>query len=168
MGISKIFDFRNVDEYRDSLSWSEQAFPLTEEELLPHYPQGFGALAGYFYRSPVVMERLYSLIRLNPEIAKRHEPHLHRVIKPATECMDIPDYAYKDGVFANKAMTDLERLAGFDQRFFLAVGFEHPHLPYTAPKKYWDMYNRDEIELSAFRKKAENDVPFAYTNSGSA
>ena len=81
--------------------------------------------------------------------------------------MDVPDDAYKDGVFANKAMADLERLAGSDQPFFLAVGFERPHLPYTAPKKYWDLYNRKEIELSGFRERAENDVALAYTNSGS-
>ncbi len=32
-----------------------------------------------------------------------------------------------------------------DRPFFLAVGFLKPHLPFIAPKKYWDLYRRDEI-----------------------
>ncbi len=41
-------------------------------------------------------------------------------------------------VFAEKAMQDLKKLAGEGKPFFLAVGFERPHLPWTAPKRYWD------------------------------
>ncbi|HBO44085.1 MAG TPA: iduronate sulfatase, partial [Planctomycetaceae bacterium] len=29
--------------------------------------------------------------------------------------------------------------------FFFAVGYYRPHLPFNAPKKYWDMYDRDAI-----------------------
>ncbi|GAG86290.1 unnamed protein product, partial [marine sediment metagenome] len=31
--------------------------------------------------------------------------------------------------------------------FFLAVGFLKPHLPFVAPKKYWDLYDHDSIQL---------------------
>lgn len=167
VGISKIFDYRNVDPYRDSLSWSEPAFPLTEEELTPHYAEGYGPLMGYFYRSEMVKNKQDSLVQANPEIAARPEPYLHKVIKPATECLDVPDDAYKDGVFANRAVDYLKQLSKRDQPFFLAVGFERPHLPYTAPEKYWDLYERDEIALAPFQEHARDDVDFAYTNSGS-
>ena len=35
-----------------------------------------------------------------------------------------------------------------DKPFFLAVGFRRPHLPFSAPKNYWDLYNRDELSLA--------------------
>jgi arylsulfatase A-like enzyme len=48
---------------------------------------------------------------------------------------------------AEKAISDLRRLAKMDKPFFLAVGFFKPHLPFVAPKKYWDLYEREEIQL---------------------
>jgi len=167
VGISKIFDPRCVDKYRDSLSWSEPAFPLSEEAMHPYYPKETGPVSGYFYHSDQVQNVLDSLLNINPSIADSPEPSLIKLIKPATECLDLPDDAYKDGVFATKAIEYLDKLAKSDQAFFLAVGFERPHLPYTAPKKYWDMYQRNDIKPSSYQQWADNDVDFAYTSSGS-
>ena len=50
--------------------------------------------------------------------------------------------------------------------FFLAVGFKRPHLPFVAPKKYWDLYPQDAIQLAAFQKKAKNSTDLAYHKSG--
>ena len=69
-------------------------------------------------------------------------------VGPATESLDLPDNAYFDGQTADRAVAALERLATGDQPFFLAVGFVKPHLPFTAPKKYWDLYEREAIELA--------------------
>jgi len=70
---------------------------------------------------------------------------------PAYEYADVPDNAYPDGVIAEKAVRELRRLKG--RPFFLAVGFVKPHLPFNAPKKYWDMYKPSSIKLA--------DNPFA-------
>lgn len=60
----------------------------------------------------------------------------------ATENADEPDNAYADGRIADLG---IERLRAAqqkpDQPFFLALGFVKPHLPFTAPKKYWDMHD---------------------------
>jgi arylsulfatase A-like enzyme len=67
---------------------------------------------------------------------------------PPFECADVPDNAYADGRIADRAIEDLHRLAAQDAPFFLAVGFLKPHLPFNAPKRYWDYYRRDRIDLA--------------------
>ena len=66
---------------------------------------------------------------------------------PPFECADVADNAYVDGMLAEKAISDLEDLKFSGEKFFLAVGFQKPHLPFNAPKKYWDLYNRENIQL---------------------
>lgn len=65
---------------------------------------------------------------------------------PAYECADIGDFEYPDGKMIQKSINDLRRLSKMDEPFFLAAGIIRPHLPFNAPKKYWDMYRRDKIE----------------------
>ncbi len=62
---------------------------------------------------------------------------------PKTTILDVPDEAYFDGRIAERAVDALAELA--DRPFFLAVGFWKPHSPFNAPKRYWDLYRRDEI-----------------------
>jgi iduronate 2-sulfatase len=64
----------------------------------------------------------------------------------AAECADVPDGAYIDGKVAAEAVKKIEELTGNNQAFFLAVGFRKPHLPCSAPRKYWDMYKRRTFE----------------------
>lgn len=63
----------------------------------------------------------------------------------ATECADVPDDRYIDGVVCEDALAALRDLQNRDRPFFLAVGFRKPHLPFCAPKRYWDLYRRDTI-----------------------
>jgi iduronate 2-sulfatase len=85
----------------------------------------------------------------------------------AYEAADVPDNAYPDGALADEAV---RRLAAFKERpsepFFLAVGFVKPHLPFCAPKKYWDLYTRDDFSLAARRTPPEGAPRFAPTNWG--
>lgn len=68
----------------------------------------------------------------------------------------VNDNGYVDGLTANLAIDKLGELKNKNQPFFLGVGFFKPHLPFTAPKKYWDMYNRDSIPLPVFTEIPEN------------
>jgi len=55
------------------------------------------------------------------------------------ESLDVGDSELGDGQIADQAVAALNRLQ--DRRFFLAVGFLRPHLPFVAPKQYWDLYD---------------------------
>ena len=66
---------------------------------------------------------------------------------PAYECADMPDEVYPDHKICEKTLADLRRLAGQDKPFFLACGFYRPHLPFVAPKKYWDLYPTEQVTL---------------------
>ncbi|WP_242121688.1 sulfatase [Aestuariivivens sediminicola] len=66
---------------------------------------------------------------------------------PSFEAPDGSDHIYGDGMIADEAIRHLGNFKETGQRFFLAVGFRKPHLPFNVPKKYWDMYNIDNIQL---------------------
>ncbi len=85
---------------------------------------------------------------------------------PAIETLDLPDESYPDGVLANMAVAELEQLAECDKPFFMAVGFYKPHLPFSAPKKYWDMYDSEDVPLSPNREAPEGVEDVFLHNSG--
>jgi iduronate 2-sulfatase len=65
-----------------------------------------------------------------------------------TEAADVDDFTYFDGKVLEKSLKDLRKLKQSGEPFFLACGFYKPHLPLYAPKRYWDLYERDEIEIA--------------------
>lgn len=65
----------------------------------------------------------------------------------AYECLEVADNAYFDGMTADKTIEDLRMLKESGQPFFLAVGIVKPHLPFNAPKRYWDLYDPGQIGL---------------------
>ncbi|MEM9644946.1 MAG: sulfatase [Planctomycetota bacterium] len=65
---------------------------------------------------------------------------------PAYEGADVPDHGYIDGYETLRAIETLKQMTRKQQKpFFLAMGFKKPHLNWTAPKKYWDMYDPADI-----------------------
>lgn len=83
---------------------------------------------------------------------------------PATEMANVPDNAYPDGACADMAIETLRRVK--DKPFFVAVGFLKPHLPFNAPKKYWDLYQRDKIRLADNPFAPKGAPSFALTSFG--
>ncbi len=94
----------------------------------------------------------------------RVSPPRYRARGPAWEDPEVADNALPDGKTADRAVELLRELK--DQRFFLAVGFLKPHLPFVAPKKYFDLYQRSQLKLAA-NPFPPKDVPdLALTNWG--
>ena len=102
---------------------------------------------GSWYRLPEnrqLMDRLTTGLR--DEDAKMAAVRQGSIRGAPVECADVADDAYFDGQMADQAIAALRRLKG--RPFFLATGFLKPHLPFVAPKRYWDLYSREAIQLA--------------------
>ena len=85
----------------------------------------------------------------------------------ATECADVPDNAYGDGMIADEAIARLHAAREKPgEPFFIAVGFLKPHLPFVAPKKYWDLYQRASFDPPKLQTPPAGAPEFAPTTWG--
>lgn len=64
---------------------------------------------------------------------------------PAWEAFDGPDTAYPDAWVAQEAIQVLEELAEQKTPWFFAIGFFKPHLPFAAPKHWFDLHDPANI-----------------------
>jgi iduronate 2-sulfatase len=74
----------------------------------------------------------------------------------AWEDADVPDDGYSDGKLASLAIEKLSSLKANGKPFFLAVGFFKPHLPFNAPKRYWDLYDPKMFDVDDDRQQVNN------------
>ncbi|MCS7236786.1 MAG: sulfatase [Thermoguttaceae bacterium] len=88
----------------------------------------------------------------------------------AWENLDVPDTAYADGRIAEEGIRRLRmakrRLERENIPFFLALGFVKPHLPFTAPKRYWDLYDAEVFTPSPVQEAPRGAPPFAGKRGG--
>lgn len=77
------------------------------------------------------------------------------------ECADVPDDAYSDGLVTNEALKAIDDFSSKNKPFFIAVGFYKPHLPFCAPKKYWDLYNETVIGLAPNREHPKGSPDYS-------
>jgi iduronate 2-sulfatase len=84
----------------------------------------------------------------------------------AYESADVPDDGYPDGKLAAEAICRLQAAKDRTEPFFMAVGFVKPHLPFCAPKKYWDLYQRDSFKVPELRTPPEGAPSYAPTSWG--
>ena len=112
--------FHNMGDTQDRRSWS------VDEQ---------------FHKGPHSEDTIYR---------SRAEPGAKLAMKaPATEALEVPDDAYWDGKITGLAIEALASESFRRQPFFLAVGFWRPHLPFVAPKRYWNLYDPGAIEVAS-------------------
>src|SRR5205085_10784350 len=74
------------------------------------------------------------------------------LFKPLTNDSKLPDEAIVD--YGIKQL-----LAKHDKPFFVAVGLHKPHMPWNVPKKYYDLFPLEGIELPPTQANDLKDVP---------
>lgn len=136
--------FHHIEDHADS--WSEPPFRT--------HPDGYDVYWAEYNRWELWMNDA-SARSINPKTMRG----------PFCEWADVPDTAYDDGKLALRAIADLKRLKRQGKPFFLACGFWKPHLPFNAPKKYWDLYDRSKIPVAPNRFRPEG-LPKQVQNSG--
>ncbi len=123
VSMGKIYHHRSDEK----AGWSREAY----------HPDGGWEGRGYLHPDSIAHVRAYD---------KKFPNASRKGMGPACESADVADDAYPDGMIADHAIAELNRLR--DQPFFMAVGFKKPHLPFNAPKKYWDLYDPEELDLA--------------------
>jgi len=161
-GIGKIFDPRGVDNQMDAPSWS---IPFLRAYKIP-YPKEYGQPKLGFYQNPEIKAKIDKMIAENNLKRGKAAQFFNNKYKPPVSNSNAPDEAYTDGAIAQEAIRLIDRLSLDKNPFFLAVGFKRPHLPFSAPKKYFDLYNPSKIPLEPYRQRAKNVGDLAYHNSG--
>ena len=116
-----------------------------------HYKPKTGLNTGKFYALPENIEK-------GGARGRSHET-------PPYESADVPDEAYKDGLIAQEAVKIIAQQKESKEPFFLAVGFNKPHLPFNAPKKYWDLYEESEMPLAPNQYHPEDSPSYSATHN---
>ena len=163
-GIGKVYDVRCVDSDIDKPSWSIPYYKTDKK-----YYGTYGEPAEGRYQLPetkALAEKYIKEALANGKTKAEANEYVQTKIKPAVESAEVPDYAYVDGANVLQAIDILGDLKKRNQPFFFAVGIAKPHLPFVAPKKYWDLYKREDMPLAAFQEKSKNAVDIAYHNAG--
>ena len=165
--IGKMFDQRSVDKGMDIPSWSVPTG--TYGKLQPSdYAKGYENPTNGYQSN----ETKAKLAKIEVDARARGldgaelVEFLSKNRGPAVESADVPDDAYTDGIVAKKAVAMLSQFAKEKKRFFYAVGFVKPHLPFISPKKYWDLYDRSKINISPVQHLSNGAPSFAAQNSG--
>ncbi len=165
-GIGKIYHPSSAIGGVDPVSWSIPYLKSKESD----FPAEFGEPANGQYQMKETKEKMTPEIiaerkQKNKDLAANDE-NPKSIKGPSTECIDVPDTAYQDGVNALLAKNQIIALSKSDKPFFMAVGFSKPHLPFVAPKKYWDLYKREDMPIASFQEHSKNGPLIAYHQSG--
>ncbi|QDU39506.1 Arylsulfatase [Maioricimonas rarisocia] len=139
----KIFHQGDTDE---EFSWSREPVRWLKDVKRPRGPYALPE------NNRMKAENLQEMLAKYGEAARRG-----LASGPAYENADVPDHAYIDGYETLRAIATMkEMVAAGDKPFFLALGFKKPHLNWTAPKKYWDMYDPADIPVAEQTDAPEN------------
>ena len=160
-GVGKIYDPRTVDKEADKVSWSERYAQTWHLD----YNAETGKPIGHYHNAKSKALAAEAEAQGMTGWSPINKYLFNNDGWPVVESEDLPDDAYDDGAIAKYAVKELAKLAKKEDPFFLAVGFKKPHLPFVAPTKYWELFDRDAIKLAPFQEHAEGSPTYAWHDS---
>lgn len=83
---------------------------------------------------------------------------------PPIEIKEGPDTIYPDGLITNSAIQEIHTISTSKKPWFLAVGFIKPHLPFTAPKKYWELYEDKKLPSIKTSEKPARSLTWSHSS----
>jgi iduronate 2-sulfatase len=85
----------------------------------------------------------------------------------AWEAPEVEDEAYADGRVAAETIRRLQKAAKTPEKpFFIACGFARPHLPFVAPKKYWDLHDAAKLPMPKYEEYPTGAPDYALKKGG--
>ena len=126
------------NSFQDPVSWSAPRFASSPQYYFTE--EGVRVARKVFHESN---DNFLRKVKKNPDDPDQWAQHFVRGL--ATEAPDVSDDVPGDGQVAVAALSKLREIHSKPQPFFLAVGFMKPHLPFVAPKRYWDLYDPHKI-----------------------
>lgn len=142
----------------DAPSWSAKTWPSSNAPKVLPRPSGQGSIIEEPTEFPGGANEPKSDVSRKVEAGKRSQRG------PPWESPDVADDQFGDGRTALRAVELLNELK--DRRFFLAVGFYKPHLPFVAPKRYFDLYPPEKIALAANPQSPLGLTQYSLTSFG--
>lgn len=149
LAVGKVFH-SGVSDYKDKteLFWDETAPTYKVPKDLRDRGDGYGG--SHFYPFPKEGSQIVN--HYGDEFKKGHS-----LCYGALDRDDMPGGKMFDELISEWAVDKLNE--EHDKPFFMAVGFVRPHVPYTAPKEYFDLYNLNDIEIPEVPVDEMSDIP---------
>ncbi len=132
---------------------------------VPKLDKGAWDVAGYCYGDPgpyTLSDGLWDKIvdkggvkeHVDKLLAKEQGPGLVAYLS-----VDCGDSQLNDGAVADDVVDYLLNQRDKAKPFFITAGFSRPHLPWIAPKKYFDLYPEDAGELAPVPDGVGREIP---------
>lgn len=155
----KVFHSGESD-YKDKTDdfWTEYS-PHFWNNMEPHIKEnGYGYRGMMFYPFPKNGGQLVQLYGTDT-INNHYKPinRFYSLCGGPLEKEDIPLKGMYDEQIADWAINKINEPQ--KDPFFLAVGFIRPHVPYSAPKKYFDLYPIEDIQVPEIPENEFEDIP---------
>jgi len=103
---------------------------------------------------------------VNPYGRDKKEEHKIKTLKPKLDggtlswlASDGKDEEQTDGIGATAAVGFLDEFAKSGENFFLAFGLYRPHVPFVAPKKYFDLYDLADFQVPESSEEYLQTIP---------
>ncbi len=139
--VGKVYDPRCIDENYDyPTSWT------SPYSIKYTYPAKYGPFVKGQYRVPFPNDYIKG-----PSTEKGPE--------------GVLDDGYIDGQIAQDAINRINNFKNSNKPFFLSVGFKKPHTPFISPKKYWDLYDINNIKLAPYQTLPKGTSDLALNNN---